>query len=293
MKRAQLVISVIVAIVLLVVIPLLFLALSPNYNYCAGHQGSYYLDSTDPGATSRLTERINSPTFINLFLYCSSVYVTQNAGALTAFATILLAVVTLALVAIAIAQWTAARRSNEHFQATERAYVKLSHYPPGVQFIQNMGAPHIVMAVQIKNHGHTPAHVSDVYIDSRIVPADQGLPATPLYPQLEGREVAAAFLVANDEFLHRVDLGITNADHAAIMDGTSELYIVGYVDYQDKFGQRHRGTYARAYEPEIDAPPHNVAAAEDFANRNNLTIVSIPQYNDDRPRVWGEGADWT
>jgi len=174
-------------------------------------------------------------------------------------------------------------RTNQHFRVTERAYVKMSHFSPGVSFVQNMGAPHAILAIRVRNFGHTPAHVTDVYVGSLITSAGEGLLHPPEYPSIEGREIGAAFLVADDEFIHRVDFGLTHADHTAVINGAADLYIIGYVDYRDKFGQIHRGAYARIYDPGIDEPPANVAGLEAFENRNNLTIVSEPRYNDDFP----------
>ena len=56
----------------------------------------------------------------------------------------------------------------------------------------------------------------------------------------------------------------------------------GYVDYIDQFGQRHRGGYARVYDPRLDTEP----------SRNNLLFITQKGYNYDRLRKRGEGSDW-
>lgn len=54
---------------------------------------------------------------------------------------------------------------------------------------------------------------------------------------------------------------------AEIQVGTRNLYLIGYVDV---FGNSYRGGYARLYDPSID-------------EGNNLTFVTEPGYNYDRP----------
>ena len=56
-----------------------------------------------------------------------------------------------------------------------------------------------------------------------------------------------------------------------------ELWLYGFVDYTDEFGQSHRGGYARVYIPEKDDPSIPVE------KRNNLSFVSEPGWNYDRP----------
>jgi hypothetical protein len=51
------------------------------------------------------------------------------------------------------------------------------------------------------------------------------------------------------------------------------------VDYIDAFGERHRGGYARIYDPQPGVP-------------NNLGFVAQDGYNYDRLRDEGEGRDW-
>ena len=63
---------------------------------------------------------------------------------------------------------------------------------------------------------------------------------------------------------------------------THTLYLIGYVDYIDQFGQRHRGGYARMYKPLTVL----------LQNQNNLFYVIQEGYNYDRLRKRGEGEDW-
>ena len=94
-------------------------------------------------------------------------------------------------------------------------------------------------------------------------------------------------MVANgDHFFFHWDDTVTPADLEDIRAGRKFLYVFGYVDYRDLFGVRHRGGYARRYEPLVDkAEPNN-------PNRNNLVFADEPRYDYDRERKRGEGNDW-
>ncbi len=73
-------------------------------------------------------------------------------------------------------------------------------------------------------------------------------------------------------------------------DYSSDLFIVGFVDYRDKFGTRHRGGYARKYAIAKD-DRCSYDSDEAFLKRNNLIIVTESGYNYDRPRRRGEGNE--
>jgi hypothetical protein len=189
-------------------------------------------------------------------------------------------------------QLLAMRRENEHFQVTERAYVKMSHRPPGAFLAKINNRWFAIVTLRIKNFGNTPASVTDAYITSEVIPEGQSLSDTPVHREWGERERVSAFLVREDEFNHRAHLGLTQAQYDAVMAGDAELNVFGYVDYRDKFGTRHRGTYARVYDPLIDDRT-GYMSDEEFAGRNNLTIVSKPLYNADFERKKGEGVDWS
>ena len=94
--------------------------------------------------------------------------------------------------------------------------------------------------------------------------ADEQLPNDPPY----GRpEVCHAFLVSMEQFFFIINA--TAGNHISdVQSGTKTLYLIGYVDYTDKFGVQHRGGYARRYSP--DAP--------------DLVFVTQEGYNYDRQR---------
>ena len=93
-------------------------------------------------------------------------------------------------------------RISKHTVASERAYVKMSHKPPGV-IIDDLPLNPLEVTVEVKNLGKTPADVSEVYLTYSILPQEETLPAVPEYRQ-KGQPQNRAFLATNDEFLHRV-----------------------------------------------------------------------------------------
>jgi len=88
------------------------------------------------------------------------------------------------------------------------------------------------------------------------------LPAKP--PYAPGGPVAA-FLVAGDEFFQ--NLTITASEFAQIQAGAL-AYVLGYVDYRDQFGQRHRSGYARRFDAR--------------SPENNLVFATEAGYNDEK-----------
>jgi hypothetical protein len=94
----------------------------------------------------------------------------------------------------------------------------------------------------------------------------QALPATPPYA---APEQITAFLTAHDKFFITLSLPITVGDFAQIHTGIATLYLLGYIEYQDRFKQRHRHGYARRYD--AGSP------------ENNLVFVTQTDYNYDKP----------
>jgi hypothetical protein len=195
-----------------------------------------------------------------------------DANAITAFA------------ALATAAFTATLFVNAHNQLmhnrkVERAYVKISHPSPGIEQLDPSG--HFWLTVSIKNYGRTPARVTDVVLKPVVVPHGDPLPTVPDYTKQTEDPKAQAFLVTEDEFNLSRLYRITPDEMSKVKNLLSDLYIIGYVDYVDQFYQPHRGGYARQYWPTIDR-----RTGEEFAHRNNLTVVTQEGYNydEERPR---------
>ena len=196
-------------------------------------------------------------------------------------------------------------------KAIERAYVKMSHNRPGliiddlaVESASTMtggdgiSRQDIRVNVKVQNAGNTPATVT--YRLLQLVFTDNPLPNVPAYNATDG-EVVRVHLVKNESFNVFVNWNVEAASVEAVRSGGMTLYMLGYVDYIDKFGERHRSGYARAYNPSIDArhPVRRVPGRvipepdrEAYARRNNLPFVTQPGYNYDRERKKGEGNDW-
>ena len=188
------------------------------------------------------------------------------------------------------AQWLAMRRANQHFHASERAYVKLSHRAPGVDWLSNTSC---VVRLRVKNFGATPADVTDVLMAHRVVSANGDLPEEPPYGSGEpDRMPEQFFLVKDDEFTTSEVFEVTPQERADINGATSLLLVFGYVDYIDKFGSRHRGGYARMYDYAIDQTRPPIISHDDYARRNNLPNFPHRAYNYDRLRKPSEGNDW-
>lgn len=172
---------------------------------------------------------------------------------------------------------SAAKTQSESIIRAERAYVKMSHVQPGINFHNGGGAFDVVVGV--KNFGRTPAYVTDALIKHLILPITKPLPSVPNYERTDrDRTPVKGFLVTNDEIFLRLLFPFGQEHILPISTSSERLYLYGYVDYIDQFGQRHRGGYARVYNNDSPA--------------NNLDVVSQDRYNYDRLRKKGEGIDW-
>ena len=169
----------------------------------------------------------------------------------------------------------AATNSISLTRATERAYIKMSHAPPGFEFIPG---GKVKITSEVKNWGSTPGSVTYWSLWLRARKAGTPIPEDPEYGTTPDESVPRAFLVTK-ESVHLVnELPVGQGWIDAIQSGANEALVVGYVDYRDQFGGRYRGGYARYFVPAM--------------KRNNLHVVTKRGYNYDRKREKGEGDDW-
>jgi hypothetical protein len=187
----------------------------------------------------------------------------------------------------ALALFSNAHHQLKHNRKVERAYVKISHPSPGIEQLDSSG--NIWLTVSIKNYGRTPARITDVVIKPVVIPRGDQLPTVPDYTvQYEGPK-PKAFLVTDDEFFLRRFYKITPDETSKVKNLTSDLYMIGYVDYTDQFGKHHRGGYARQYFPMIDSKMRYQTNEEfdqqKFDQRNNLNVVAKEGYNYDEVRA--------
>jgi hypothetical protein len=200
------------------------------------------------------------------------------------------AIVTAATVFIAVFSgtlWWVNRRQGSDARVIQRAYVKISHSSPGVEIGENGNFWH---QATVKNFGQTPARVTDVVMKPLVVARGKLLPTKPDYTCKDPGPFLRAFLVRDDEFFLPRFYSITPKEMQQVKGSSADLYVIGFVDYIDQFGVRHRAGYGRRYDPAIDAMKYETAA--DRAKRNNLHVVVQKDYNYDRPRRQGEGKDW-
>ena len=155
----------------------------------------------------------------------------------------------------------------------ERAYVKLSHIETGIIF--NLFGT-ATGTFKLTNFGETPARITDVVLGKILLEGNAPLPTIPNYSGLD-RKPMKAFLVRNEDlfFIRHFPLEGINDD---LTREVRKLWFVGYVDYIDKFGERHRSGYASYFTP--------------GGGTDNLSFVAQDGYNYDRPRKREEGNDW-
>lgn len=170
---------------------------------------------------------------------------------------------------------------------SERAYVKMTHLPPGLHFEE--GGWYWVQ-LRIQNSGRTPARITARCINTQYFSPSEAPPGTPDYS--EGVvDTVGAFLVTGDHVGNTLRAQFPGEEaESNIRAGHGRFLIFGYVDYIDQFRQRHRAGYGREYSALLDDPENY--PAEDFPRRSNLVFVPEFNYNYDRLRQRGEGHDW-
>src|SRR5262249_53150359 len=173
----------------------------------------------------------------------------------------------------ALAQANAALAQANATMLAERAYVKISHPAPGIKQLDISG--NIWFTIAVKNYGRTPARVTDVVVKPVVVPHGDPLPKNPDYYgvaiKLPSRPLRA-FLVTGEEFFDSRFYSISTNEVIKVKDLASDLYMIGFVDYIDQFGQRYRSGYARIYYPMVDVKKIDQNEAS-YTARNNLGVV--------------------
>jgi hypothetical protein len=211
---------------------------------------------------------------IFMFLWQVLRLVDKHNGLVTAIATLFIGWFTFTL-------WKVNNRQGFDTRTIQRAYVKISHPPPGIEQLDDSG--NIWLRVSIKNFGQTPATVTQIVLKPVVVGHGDPLPTVPDYTYKPEGPALRAFLVTNDEFYLSRFYRITLDEMNRVKNLLSDLYVIGFVDYIDQFGQRHRGGYARQYQPMIDKVSY--VTEREFAQRNNLIVVAQDGYNYDRVQL--------
>src|SRR5262249_54907081 len=123
---------------------------------------------------------------------------------------------------------------------------------------------------QLRNFGNTPAKIKNVvlayYFGHDLPPIEHELPPSGAYEHRFDLKWTTAqdgvsqddkemFLVKDGNFFLRNIAGrIPLQDWAAVQNKTSQLWLLGYVQYTDRFGRFHKAGYARTYEAGDETP---------------------------------------
>jgi len=172
---------------------------------------------------------------------------------------------TIALVRSTSQLHEATKRIDEHSVVSERAYVTMSHCEPGLNFAGPSG-PWVKM--RVTNNGRTPAEVIDVILKLDVRDKGDTLPTLHDYQRPGQRTPAQGFLVAGDNFKRWESFPEITIDKSSADSGNRILWLYGYVEYVDVFGQRHQTGYIRRYHPH--APQ---------VDKNNLVFDAQPGYS--------------
>ena len=177
----------------------------------------------------------------------------------------------------------AALTQAEAFKLSERAYVKMSHDPPGVEFhVTSEGQSWLTVGLSVKNWGKTPARVVKAVICYRCTPGIEMLPEKPVYDENAVHAQVQAFLVTNDFTGYVYERRIPTQQVIDVKEGRSNLWVYGHVEYLDIFDVLHVAGYGTFYVPEYDDPARY--GPRQFEKRSNLVFITALTYNYDRKK---------
>lgn len=178
----------------------------------------------------------------------------------------------------------AALTHAEALKLSERAYVKMSHDPPGLEFhVTSEGQAWLSVGLSVKNWGKTPARVVKAVVCYRCIPGTEMLPEKPVYNENAVHAQVQAFLVTNDFVGYVYQRLIPPEQVIDVKEGRSNLWAYGHVEYLDVFDVPHVAGYGSVYVPEFDVYDPKVHGPEEFKKRNNLVFITEPNYNYDEP----------
>lgn len=156
--------------------------------------------------------------------------------------------------------------SAEELKDAERAYVSIEYQQRGddwpedfFRHCENSGAvasegPSCYrLHVRIANSGLTPAHIEGGGI--QFMPFMDETPFRPPVRTPDGRgAIAPTYLDARTRYAEAFTYHLAPIDLEALKD--TRLWLVGYVDYVDVFGTRHRAGFCRRVGPREDSGKH-------------------------------------
>jgi hypothetical protein len=162
-----------------------------------------------------------------------------------AAATIWIAVFTLVLVVVGGLQWWTYKDTLAATKVVERAYVSLSHVQPGLDFVEHpTGQPFDIRAtVRITNNGNTPADILGFAVTFA---HGGGLVRNPARPPAPNGDPLFC-LMPRDHIDLWNNFTVTSEVFGGVRDEHLPGFLIGWIVYRDRFGQRHRSGYARQY----------------------------------------------
>ncbi len=137
-------------------------------------------------------------------------------------------------------------------KAIERAYISITHKDVKIRYARTIaGSPDpslpvsITFTVHVRNSGRTPGNLLGGYFGYRISPE----PGPPQVSQTVS-PLTAAFLLPEGHV--EFDMAIRHSDTPSLQNalrgrGDNRLWLIGEVDYSDRFGQMHIGGYGRRF----------------------------------------------
>ncbi len=160
------------------------------------------------------------------------------------------------LAAVGVLQFLIFRETHRMNLAVQRAYVGLSPAPPGLDFSEH-APPGLALELDVadrgftvtlivKNHGATPAEVLGISLTVWV--SDRPLPEKPQYTGPPVGDDSQFFLMAGEQYNNVWPLSFTKEQLEGVRGG-HKVWLIGYVDYRDKFSRKHRGGFARRYHP--------------------------------------------
>lgn len=163
--------------------------------------------------------------------------------------------------------------------ATERAYVKLSHVGIGIVALNDYSAH---ANLRVKNWGKTPAVVTSVRFDGKVLTHQERLPIDFPYRAAAPTDIASAYLVPDEFYDVELVVPLSGDEADNLRYSRKVLWVFGHVDYMDVVGKgQHRSGWVRTFVPRFEGE-----------ERDNLVYAVGDRYNYDRPRNPGEGNDW-
>lgn len=234
-------------------------------------------------------------------------------------------VVTVVLAFVAIIQWHTHVVMHRSSQAVERAYIALSHIPPGlvvhtVRVDDTTWNHGVSLRLKVTNTGNTPAEITSTLV--QVIWTNADIPNRPNYNKTlvrNGRVLlnkGGSYGITHRYLFHTTRKPSFHEAFREMSMAGHTLYVIAYADYIDKFGARHRSGYARVYEPLLDdkslpdylepVPSKEASSAAErairsgfqrfsqkrYERRSNLIFITRTGYNYDRRRSYPDGEDW-